>query len=120
MKILNRLRGLSAAEDFFRALDVDYDPRVLDVARLHILRRFGELLERHPASDVDDEATLGRCRKLLRTAYDDFVNRSPLANGEPRVLDVATVARASGLVPATALHRARRDESAIGGFSRKN
>ena len=44
MSALEQLRKLSSAEDFFDALGVSYDPTVLRVARLHILRRMGEYL----------------------------------------------------------------------------
>ena len=36
MTILDDLRNLSSAEEFFDVLGVDYDPTVIRVARLHI------------------------------------------------------------------------------------
>jgi nitrogenase-stabilizing/protective protein len=42
--LMDRMRGLSAAEEFFAMLQVPYDPAVLQVARLHILRRMGQYL----------------------------------------------------------------------------
>ncbi|MGA9823343.1 MAG: nitrogenase-stabilizing/protective protein NifW, partial [Methylocystis sp.] len=36
MTILDDLRKLSSAEEFFDVLGVDYDPAVIRVARLHI------------------------------------------------------------------------------------
>ena len=44
MTILDELRQLSSAEEFFAVLGVEFDPAVLRVARLHILRRMGEYL----------------------------------------------------------------------------
>ena len=44
--LMDRMRGLSAAEEFFAMLQVPYDPAVLQVARLHILRRMGQYLSR--------------------------------------------------------------------------
>jgi nitrogenase-stabilizing/protective protein len=44
--LLDRMRSLSAAEEFFDLLRVSYDPTVLRVARLHIMRRMGQYLSR--------------------------------------------------------------------------
>ena len=38
------LKGASSAEDFFALLQVDYDAKVINVARLHILKRMSEYL----------------------------------------------------------------------------
>jgi len=65
---LDRLNGLSAAEEFFEALDVPYDPRVLAVSRLHVLKRFQEYLIAH----VEPDETI--LRDCLRRAHDDFVH----------------------------------------------
>jgi nitrogenase-stabilizing/protective protein len=77
MTVLEKLSKLSSAEDFFHYLNVDYDPAVLNVARLHILRRMGEYL--HNSSDEADE-TKARAffRSHLEKAYLDFVISSPI------------------------------------------
>lgn len=79
MGILDELRQLSAAEDFFRVLDVPYDPQVLNVARLHILRRMGTYLN---GADIerggDDAACRALCRAQLQRAYDDFTRSTPI------------------------------------------
>ncbi|MBB4265947.1 nitrogenase-stabilizing/protective protein NifW [Roseospira visakhapatnamensis] len=64
---VHRLKSLSAAEEFFEALDVAYDPRVLAVSRLHVLKRFREYLI---AYEDPDETILRDC---LRRAHEDFV-----------------------------------------------
>ncbi len=64
---VERLIDLSAAEEFFDALDVAYEPRVLAVSRLHVLKRFREYLTAHPEPD---ETILRDC---LKRAHDDFV-----------------------------------------------
>ena len=46
MTVLEQLAKLSSAEDYFRFLGVPYDPAVLNVARLHILRRMGDNLRK--------------------------------------------------------------------------
>ena len=67
------LTGLDSAEDFFEALGVPYDRRVLDVYRLHVLRRFG--LEREAIDQegaLGDEERLGRYRAALGRAHATF------------------------------------------------
>jgi nitrogenase-stabilizing/protective protein len=78
MSVLDDLRSLSAAEEFFRYLDVPYDAQVVNVARLHILRRMGEYLRAGAAASESDDAARARCRAHLQTAYEDFVKSSPL------------------------------------------
>ncbi|MBI1867688.1 MAG: nitrogenase stabilizing/protective protein NifW [Methylocystis sp.] len=84
MSILDDLQKLSSAEEFFDALAVDYDPAVIRVARLHILRRMGEYLAKNNL-DGADEAAREACRNYLARAYADFVASSPI---EQRVFKV--------------------------------
>ncbi|HEY6879297.1 MAG TPA: nitrogenase stabilizing/protective protein NifW [Polyangiales bacterium] len=85
MSVLGDLQRLSAAEDFFKYLGVEYDVHVVNVARLHILRRMGEYLKRESSADASDEETRARCKAHLETAYADFVARTPI---EERVFKV--------------------------------
>jgi len=78
MSILDDLRQLSSAEEFFAYLGVEYEPRVVQVARLHILRRMGQYLERAPLEQQDDFSTREQCRAHLRAAYLDFVESTPI------------------------------------------
>jgi nitrogenase-stabilizing/protective protein len=78
MTVLEQLSKLSSAEDFFRFLDVAYDPAVLNVSRLHILKRMGEYL-RQAAPEADESAARACFRALLERAYLDFVHSSPIA-----------------------------------------
>lgn len=78
MSVLDELRRLSAAEDFFSYLGVEYEPRVVQVARLHILRRMGDYLASAPLQQADDFAARELCRAHLRAAYLDFVESTPI------------------------------------------
>jgi nitrogenase-stabilizing/protective protein len=78
MSVIEDLLSLSAAEDFFRYLDVPFEVRVVNVARLHILRRMGEYLSKEKLAGLSDEQVRERCRAHLQTAYSDFVARSPI------------------------------------------
>ena len=57
------LRKLSSAEDFFDALGVEYDPAVVRVARLHILRRMGEYLAKNDARGRADDEVRAACQE---------------------------------------------------------
>lgn len=68
------LDKLSAAEDFFRHLNVPYAPEVVHVYRLHILKRFNQYLKTSKdLGDLDAVALRIRYAELLAKAYQDFV-----------------------------------------------
>jgi nitrogenase-stabilizing/protective protein len=77
MNIVDRLARLSSAEDFFHELDVPYDPAVLNVARLHILRRMGEYMRDLP-TECGEEESYELVRGHLLRAYLDFVHSTPM------------------------------------------
>ncbi len=71
------LSDADGAEDFFEALGVPYDRRVLDVYRLHVLRRFGlerEAIDRE--GGLGDEERLGRYRDALARAHATYARPS--------------------------------------------
>jgi nitrogenase-stabilizing/protective protein len=76
--ILDRLKNLSAAEEFFATLGVTYDPKVLQVCRLHILKRMGEYLKSEDVDGLPDSIVAARAKSTLQRAYSDFENSSPL------------------------------------------
>ncbi|APO70270.1 nitrogenase stabilizing/protective protein NifW (plasmid) [Rhizobium gallicum] len=84
--ILERLKGLSAAEEFFAVLGVSYDRKVLDVSRLHIMKRIGQYLAAEDFSDLPDQVIAARARSMLERAYDDFATSSPLTHRIFKVL----------------------------------
>ncbi|PDS28380.1 nitrogenase stabilizing/protective protein NifW [Rhizobium vallis] len=84
--ILNRLKSLSAAEEFFKALGVPYDPKVLDVSRLHIMKRMGQYLAAEDFSHLPDRVIAARARAILERAYCDFATSAPLSHRVFKVL----------------------------------
>jgi nitrogenase-stabilizing/protective protein len=76
------------AEDYFALLEVDYDRRVLEVNRLHILRLFAEHLrpagEPDPADDGQDP--WARQRAALERAYQALVTGTALDHRVFKVL----------------------------------
>jgi nitrogenase-stabilizing/protective protein len=103
--ILEQLRRLSAAEEFFELLDVSYDPAVLQVARLHILRRMGQSLANSTLDGLTEVAVREQCRACLARAYADFVAARPIEQRVFKVLQDAVAPRRKGaFVPLSALY----------------
>ncbi len=76
--VLEQLNKASSAEDFFALLGVDYDPKHVNVVRLHILRRMGQYLVSEDFTGLPDEVVAERCKAVLGQAYADFIASSPL------------------------------------------
>ncbi|MDD3764686.1 MAG: nitrogenase stabilizing/protective protein NifW [Nevskiales bacterium] len=73
-----QLSHLSAAEEFFHFLGVPFEQSVVNVNRLHILKRFNQYLRRDGRGEqLDAEARVAHYRGLLCRAYEDFVRSSP-------------------------------------------
>jgi nitrogenase-stabilizing/protective protein len=77
--ILEALTGLSAAEDIFHFFSISYNPAVVHVSRLHILKRFNQYLRTAQPEIVDlaSDAQFQAYRTLLIRAYEDFVRSTP-------------------------------------------
>jgi nitrogenase-stabilizing/protective protein len=117
MTVLDELYRLSAAEEFFTYLGVPFDPAIVTVARLHILRRMGQYLK---GSEVDgafagqSEDEIRRlCRVHLERAYQDFVDSSPIQERIFKVHKEAVIAKpeaARPFVPLTSLSAVGRGQ----------
>ncbi|HUV96508.1 MAG TPA: nitrogenase stabilizing/protective protein NifW [Acidobacteriaceae bacterium] len=97
MTVLEQLSKLSSAEDFFWFLNVPFDPAVLRVARLHILRRMGDNL-RKAAAEPDEAKVRAYFRAHLERAYLDFVGSSPIQERVFKVHQDAIRSRSAPLV----------------------
>lgn len=74
MTRLEAFRNLMVAEELFEFLGVPYEPRVLQVYRLHVLRRFGlemDLIDRQQPA-LDEAARLEAYRQALLRAHELF------------------------------------------------
>ena len=76
--VLAHINGLSSAEDIFAYLCLAYEADVLNVSRLHIMKRFGAYLRDTDFSGLDQVDVRLRCRETLERAYLDFVESTPL------------------------------------------
>jgi nitrogenase-stabilizing/protective protein len=107
MSVLEHLGGLSSAEDFFTFLDVPFDPAIVQVARLHILRRMGQYIkgsQMEGAFDTIEDADIRQlCREHLDQAYRDFVASSPIQERLFKVHQEAVAAKPESAKPFVAL-----------------
>ena len=73
-ELLRTLQTFSAAEEFLAFFQIPYEPAVVQVHRLHILKRFSQYLVRAELDALDDAAQRETCRDLMIQAYEDFVH----------------------------------------------
>lgn len=64
---------LSAAEEFLDFFGIEYSQAVVNVKRLHILKRFHQYLARHSFTGMTEAERKEAYRGLLAQAYRDFV-----------------------------------------------
>lgn len=103
--ILDRVNKASSAEEIFALLGVDYDPKIVNVARLHILKRMGQHLAKEQFAGAAEAEIAARCKAILEQAYADFVASSPIDQRVFKVLKdaVAEPKRPAGFVPLSTL-----------------
>jgi nitrogenase-stabilizing/protective protein len=78
--VLGKMTQFSAAEEFLDYLGVDYDRAVVNVNRLHILKRFQQYIGPLGApSGLSEDGLRAYYRDLLVRAYEDFVHSNAAA-----------------------------------------
>lgn len=76
--LAQRLTQLSDAEEFLDFFGLPYEQSIVNVNRLHILKRFYQYTRKEQGSEaMDDTAMFKHLRALLSKAYEDFVRSSP-------------------------------------------
>jgi len=75
---LQQLKALSSAEDFLQYFGVPFDQQVVNVSRLHILKRFFQYIrQENLLAQTDEVALFTLYREQLVKAYADFVKSTP-------------------------------------------
>ena len=75
---LQQLKALSSAEDFLHYFGVPFDQGVVNVSRLHILKRFFQYIRQENLLAQTNEVGLYTSyREQLAKAYGDFVKSTP-------------------------------------------
>jgi nitrogenase-stabilizing/protective protein len=72
MKSVKDFEKITDANQYFEFFDIEYDERLLNAKRFHILKLFGNLIKNAP--DIDDEQKVAFYRFCLLRVYGDFVN----------------------------------------------
>jgi len=109
--LTDRLKALSSAEDFFVFFGVPAEEAVVQVNRLHILKRFYQYLRQSDGLQLLDEAEQFRLyRSLLAKAYQDFVVSTPAREKVFKVFQDTGGTQHVGLAGLRhSLHEHRRD-----------
>lgn len=105
-EFLDTLAGLSSAEEFLDFLKVPYDPQVVRVNRLHILKRFHDYIGQSGLpGDVDPGDLDQAYAQALEHAYTDFVTSNAATEKVFKVFQQAEAAKKANFVPLAAVSR---------------
>lgn len=75
MGTLAEFQKISDTEDFFDFFDLEYDERLVHVKRFHMMKKFGELVDKAKGHDMgSDDKLLEYYRFALLTVYKNFEN----------------------------------------------
>ncbi len=76
MNTLEEFQTLTDAEEYFDFFDMEYDERLVYVKRFHILRKFGEMIEKASIDSFDGsrEKLLDYYKFALLSVYKNFEN----------------------------------------------
>ncbi|MCY0965644.1 nitrogenase-stabilizing/protective protein NifW [Parathalassolituus penaei] len=82
MALEDALDELESAEDFLDYFGIPFDPRVVQINRLHIMQRYHDYLTKSASSlqqhQEDEPALRAVYQVLLERAYQDFVDSDAL------------------------------------------
>jgi nitrogenase-stabilizing/protective protein len=75
MGALEEFNELTDTEDFFDFFDIEYDERLVYVKRFHIMKEFGQMVEKAANNaDFNDEKKLEYYKFALISVYKNFEN----------------------------------------------
>lgn len=75
MKTLVEFEKISDAEEYFEFFDIEYDERLVYVKRFHMMKRFGEMVEKSKGTAWEsDEKLLDYYKFALISVYKNFEN----------------------------------------------
>lgn len=88
--LIRDMQNLASAEEFLDYFAVPYDRAIVNVSRLHILKRFNQYLaQRGGVEGLEPADAYGNCRELLAKAYTDFLASSGIQEKVFKVFQTA-------------------------------
>jgi nitrogenase-stabilizing/protective protein len=77
-KNIEEFKKLTDAEEYFKFFELEYDPKLVNVNRLHILKKFSQFIsEIDSNSELTNEEKLNQYSLALQQAYQTFLESSP-------------------------------------------
>ncbi|MBE9005092.1 nitrogenase-stabilizing/protective protein NifW [Fortiea sp. LEGE XX443] len=75
-KSIDEFKKLSDAEEFFQFFELPYDSKIVNVNRLHILKKFSQYVQEidENSTDLSSEEKLHQYSLALQTAYQVFID----------------------------------------------
>jgi nitrogenase-stabilizing/protective protein len=102
--LIAEMKSLDSAEAFLEYFALPYDKAVVNVSRLHILKRFYQYLtQKGGIENLPPASAYSACRELLARAYTDFLASSGI---EQKVFKVFQNAGGRQSIPVTSIRRA--------------
>ena len=75
MGTLGEFQKITDTEDFFDFFDLEFDERLVNAKRFHIMKKFGEMVEKAKGHDMgSDEKLLEYYKFALISVYKNFEN----------------------------------------------
>lgn len=74
MKSINEFYKLQDAEEYFEFFDVNYDEKLVNVKRFHILREYGNLIKKGFENFKEENQLFDFLKFSLLKVYGDFKN----------------------------------------------
>lgn len=106
--LLDRLSRLSSAEEIFAVLGLGPDVQVLNVSRLHVMKRFGAYLAQTDFASRTEAEVADLCRAALLRAQEDFRASTPLQEKVFKVFETQAGRQKARFVGLETLTVARR------------
>lgn len=77
---LSQFDQLVDAEEYFEFFKLPYDSQIVNVNRLHILKKFSQYIQEIDASSpaLSEEDKLSQYRAALQQAYEVFLSSTPI------------------------------------------